>query len=124
MTSSSRRYYRKQNILPTTNKPIAKTFYKYLHDEQSDSINFLQNYNALHNVLKDHYYLITFMNARPLLECNQFKLGQGAILKNNVYVPKRLGLHHYIEPVDNEHPSNKGHIAISNELFKGYFNEK
>lgn len=123
MTSSSRRYFRKRNILPSTKADIAKTFYKYLHDEECDSINFLQNLNALHNILKGYRYLITFMDARPLLECKEYNLGAGVSTKENMYIPKRLGLHHYIEDIDNQHPSNKGHIAICNELYKGYFNE-
>jgi len=123
MTSSSRRYFRKRNILPSTKADIAKTFYKYLHDKECDSINFLQNLNAFHNILKGYRYLITFMDARPLLECKEYNLGAGVSTKENMYIPKRLGLHHYIEDIDNQHPSNKGHIAISNELYKGYFNE-
>ena len=124
MTGEMRRYFRKQNILPNTKKNIAKVFYKYLHDEECDFINFLQNLNAIHNILKGYKYLITFMDARPLFKCKSFNLGAGLSTKENTYIPKRLGLHHYIEDIDNLHPSNKGHVAICNELYKGYFNEK
>ena len=51
MTQPSRRYFRKNNIMPTSNSEIAKVYYKFINDDQGDYINFLQNFNALHNIL-------------------------------------------------------------------------
>jgi len=124
MTKSSRRYFKNIHITPKNTNEISRVFYKYLNDDQGDCINFLQNLNAFHFILKNFTYLITFMDARPLLECAGFDLGLVAEQKINTYIPKRLGFHRYIEDIDNLHPSNKGHISIANELYKGFFNEK
>ena len=122
MTQPNRRYFRKNNIMPNNNEETAKVYYKYINDDQGDYINFLQNLNAYHNILKAHKYLITFIDARPLLECNEYNLGAVAKHKKNTYIPKNLGLNHYIEEIDYLHPSNKGHKQIAQELYKGYFN--
>ena len=124
MTKANRRYFKNIHITPYSTHNIAEVFYKYINDDQGDCINFLQNLNAFHFILKNFTYLITFMDARPLLECSQFDLGLVAEQKINTYIPKRLGFNRYIEDIDNLHPSNKGHISIANELYKGFFNEK
>jgi len=122
MTKPSRRYIRENNILPNSKNEMARIYYKYINDQQGDCINFLQNLNAYHYILKDYRYLITFIDATILLECNEHKLGAVARQKQNVYIPKKLSFDRYIQDVDNLHPSNKGHQQIAQELFEGNFN--
>ena len=123
MTQPSRRYFKGTNITPNVENEIAKVYYKHINDDQGDYINFLQNFNAFHNILNTYRYLITFIDARPLLECNDYNLGAVAKQKENTYIPKNLGFHRYIEDVDYLHPSNKGHKQIAQELFERNFNE-
>tara|TARA_Y100001972_G_C7627553_1_gene314864 strand:- start:458 stop:1033 length:576 start_codon:yes stop_codon:yes gene_type:complete len=122
MTQPNRRYFRQKNIMPNISGEVAKVYYKYINDDQGDYINFLQNFNAYHNILNNYKYLITFIDARPLLECNDYNLGAVARHNENTYIPKKLGLNRYIEEVDYLHPSNKGHQQIAQELYEGYFN--
>ena len=122
MTKPSRRYFRNNNVLPNSNNELSRIYYKYINDQKGDCINFLQNLNAFHYILKDYRYLITFIDARTLLECNEYKLGAVARQKQNVYIPKKLSFDRYIEGVDNLHPSNKGHKKIAQELFERNFN--
>ena len=116
MTQPNRRYFREKNIMPNISGEVARVYYKYINDDQGDYINFLQNLNAYHNILKEYKYLITFIDARPLLECNEYNLGAVARHKENTYIPKKLGLNNYIEDVDSLHPSNKGHQQHSTRI--------
>ena len=117
MTKSSRRFFRGKNVNPNSSGVIANKFYKHLHDEESDCLNFLQNYNAMHNILLNYKYIITFMDAKPLLEANRFSLGAVAKPNSKTYVPKNLNFTKYIENVDNLHPSTEGHLKIARDIY-------
>ena len=120
MTFQSRRYFRGRHVTPAAGHACDDAFYRWVHDDCGDSINFTQNLNALHNVLRDHRYTITFTDARPLLEAHKFGLARVADVKHpSVYIPRGLSFNRYIEPVDGMHPSTQGHTGIAHELWKG-----
>ena len=117
MTFQSRRYFRGRHVTPAAGHECDNAFYRYVHDGYSDSINFTQNLNALHNVLHDTEYAITFTDARPLLQAHEFGLAPVADYKHpRIYIPQGWSFDRYIEPVDGMHPSTQGHTGIARAM--------